>query len=296
MTARQNATPKIQKKVMALAFGLLLGFPGVARADLMFNFTTIDVPGAANTAANANTTNAIAGEYDDAGGITHGFILSRGVYTTFNASAPPDVVSSTIINGINAAGQLAGTYTGSSRLHAFFWSQGVLTTLDPPGSTRSLGGFLNAQGQVVGTYRNPPNDKRHGFLWSRGVFTTFNVPDDHPVFGTVALGINDLGQIVGDYVDIGGNRHGFLLSQGAYTILDVPGAVLTVAQGINNAGMIVGLYIDTGGNQHGFVLSQGVYTTIDVPKSASTAVFSINAQGDIVGVYDDHAFVGTPAR
>jgi uncharacterized membrane protein len=297
--ACQDATPKIQKKLIALALSLLLGFPGLARADFTFNFTTIDVPGASRTAANANSTNAIAGEYDDAGGITHGFILRGGVYTTFNASAPNDVVSSTVINGINAAGRLAGTYMGTSRSHAFFWSQGVLTTLDPSGSTRSQGGFLNAQDQVVGTYRDA-NDKRHGFLWSKGNFTTFNVPDDHPLFGTVALGINDPGQIVGDYVDTDGNRHGFLLSQGTYTTLDVPGAMLTVAQGINNASLIVGLYVDAEGNEHGFVLSQGVYTKVDVPKSASTAVFSVNAQGETVGPYDDasgsHGFVGTPAR
>ena len=294
MIARQDATPKIQKGLMALALGLLLGLPGLARADVKFNFTTIDVPGAVSTAANANSTNAIAGEYDDAGGITHGFILRGGAYTTFDT--PAGGVSSTTINGINAAGRLAGSYKDTNRFHAFFWSQGVLTTLDPPGSTRSLGGFLNAQGQVVGTYRDPPNDKRHGFLWSKGVFTTFNVPNDDPVFGTVALGINDPGQIVGDYVDMDGNRHGFLLSQGAYTTLDVPGGVLTVAQGINNAGVIVGLHIDASGNEHGFVLSQGAYTTINVPNSAATAVFSINAQGEIVGSYDSHGFVGTPAR
>src|SRR5262249_4132643 len=150
-------------------------------------------------------------------------------------------------------------------------------------------------------YRTQDN-KRHGFLWSMGSFTTFNVPNDHPVFGTVALGINDQGQIVGDYVDTDNNRHGFLLSHGAYTQLDVPGASLTVAQGINNAGVIGGVYVDAAQNQHGFVLSQGAYTTVDVPfpGSADTAVFSINAQGQIVGAYDDstgeHGYVGTPIQ
>ena len=306
MIARQRAAQKIEKKLMAIALGLLLGLPGVARADVAFNFTTIDVPGADSTAANANSPNAIAGEYDDAGGITHGFILRRGVFTTFNASAPSDVVSSTIINGINAPGQLAGTYTGSSRLHAFFCGQGAcgqsVTTLDPPNSIRSQGGFLNAQGQVVGTYRTPDNH-RHGFLWSHGAFimTPFNVPGNDPLQGTVAFGINDPGQIVGDYVDTNGFRHGFLLSQGAYTTLDPPGSTFTVAEGINNAGVIVGVYFDADG-QHGFVLSNGVYTKVDVPGSTATAINSINAQGQIVGSYDDenhppntHGFVGTPA-
>ena len=89
---------------------------------------------------------------------------------------------------------------------------GSFTTLDPPGSTRSQAGFLNAQGQAVGTYRDS-NQKRHGFIWNKGVFTALliNVPGDDPVFGTVAIGINDPGQVVGDYVDKQTQkRHGFL--------------------------------------------------------------------------------------
>jgi probable HAF family extracellular repeat protein len=187
--------------------------------------------------------------------------------------------------------------------HAYFSSPGSFTTLDPPGDLRSQGGFINAQGQVVGTYRDQ-NSKRHGFIWRNGVFTNLqiNVPGDHPLLGTVALGINDPGQVVGDYVDATtGVRHGFLLSQGVYKALDPPGSSLTVVEGINDAGVIVGFYRDAVRKEHGFVLSQGVYTTIDVPNSTRTDVFSINARGQIVGNYDDangvtHGFVGGRLR
>jgi uncharacterized membrane protein len=309
MIVCQGATRKIQKNLMALALGLILGFPGGARAD--FNFTTIDVPSAASTAANANSPNAIAGQYDDPSGATHGFILRGSAYTTIDVPK----ASFTAINGINAAGQLAGTYTDSSGgFHAFFSpSQGVFTTLTPLNSVRSQCGFLNAQGQVVGSYRTS-DMKRHGFLWRGGTFKTFNVNGDQTPGGTVPNGINDSGQIVGSYVDADGNRHGFLLDKAptcnlqpcAVTVatLDVPGALLTVAQGINNAGVIAGLYVDESGNQHGFVLSRGGYTTVDVAPTTfgtETTVFSINAQGEIVGSYEDsngvtHGYVGTPAR
>jgi uncharacterized membrane protein len=301
MTARQNATSKIQKKLMPLVLGLLLGVPGVARADVGFKFTTIDVPGSTRTAANANSSNAIAGEYDDLSGATHGFTLIGSAYRTIDVRPRQ---SYTAINGINFAGQLAGTYIdGSGGFHAFFSNKGVaFTTLTPPGSVRSQGGFINSQGQVVGTYRSPDN-KRHGFLWGSGTFinTTINVPGDDPVLGTVAFGINDSGQIVGDYVEATppNKRHGFLLSQGTYTTLDPPGSSLTVAEGINNGGVIVGVYFD-GNNQHGFVLSNGGYTKIDVPGSTATAINSINAQGEIVGSFDDkngtHGFVGAPVQ
>jgi uncharacterized membrane protein len=133
-----------------------------------------------------------------------------------------------------------------------------------------------------------------------GSFTSFNVTNDaNGPGGTVAFGINDGGQIVGDYLDMGGVRHGFLRdSAGNYTTLDPPGSSLTVAEGINNSGVIVGLYFD-GSKQHGFVLSGGMYTPINIPGAMSTEINSINAKGQIVGQYNDkagtmHGFVGTP--
>ena len=66
-------------------------------------------------------------------------------------------------------------------------------------------------------------------------------------------GINDAGQIVGEYL-VPGIVHGFLLDvDGSYTALDVPGAIqTTVASGINNAGVIVGYWYDVS-FPHGFL-------------------------------------------
>lgn len=279
----------------AMTLGLVLIIPGLANAA--FTFTPIDAPGSVATFANANSTDAIAGEYDDENGNTHGFILKNGAYTVIDV---PGAAGYSSVNGINANNHITGTYLDGSpshTFHAYFYNNSVLTTLDPPGSNRSEGGFLNEQDQTVGTYRDS-SDKRHGFFWDKGVYATGNVP---PALDTIAFGINDRGQIVGDYVDTEGKRHGFLLSNGTYTTLDVPGATLTVAEGINNAGQIVGLYIDADKHQHGFMLENGVYTTVDVPDSSASAIYSINAQGEIVGFYEDangvaHGYVGTPGR
>ena len=76
-------------------------------------------------------------------------------------------------------------------------------------------------------------------------FTTIDVPG---AFSTEAFGINDAGQIVGDFhVD-----HGFLYTAGTFTTIDVPGAFSTQASGINNAGQIVGFSGDGTGAIHGF--------------------------------------------
>ena len=266
-----------------------------------FTFTTIDVPSATKTAANGNSTEAIVGQYDDNAG-THGFVLQNGGFTTIDV---PGAVGFSGINGVNAKGDLTGTYQDANkRLHAFFKSGDSFITLDPPGASNSQGGFVNAQDEVVGGYRDSTR-RRHAFLWSRktGVFTTIDPPESLKAkFGPIALGINSPGQIVGTYVDMAGNRHGFLLSDGVYTTLDVPEAgVSTLAEGISNSGKIVGFYFGADGNSHGFILIDGVYTTIDVPNSTSTSLFSINAKGEVVGEYDDaigstHGFVGTPTR
>jgi hypothetical protein len=56
-------------------------FGGVATAfaDIQYSFTTIDVPGASVTAAlGVNSTGQTVGDFDDASGLTHGFLLDSG--------------------------------------------------------------------------------------------------------------------------------------------------------------------------------------------------------------------------
>jgi uncharacterized membrane protein len=116
--------------------------------------------------------------------------------------------------------------------------------------------------------------------------------------GTNVFGINNAGQIVGDYSDATG-VHGFLRTPGTagapavFTTLDDPLATRnqTSAFGINDAGQIVGRYVDDNGS-HGFLLSGGTYFTLDDPLATpglitSTIARGINASGQIVGVYND---------
>ena len=302
--------------------GLLLSVPGLARAQYIFK--PIDVPGALWTGATGNSTHEIVGEFavgeDVDNAVLHGFVLNKGVFTTVDVTELGALQTS--VNGINASGQLEGSYmdkdaSGNDRFHAYVGKKGDFRNIDFPGSIRSVGGFINAQGEAVGTYRDP-SQKRHGFIWRKGAFTPpINVPGDHPFYGTVAIGINDLGQVVGDFVDKDDkgvppgpaeHRHGFLRSsKGEITRFDVPVtnskvADSTTAEGINNAGTIVGWYA-VDGLAHGFVLSKGVFTTVDVdvPNATATQIRSINAKGEIVGVYFDgagiqHGFLGTPIR
>src|SRR5215471_11705202 len=92
-------------------------------------------------------------------------------------------------------------------------------------------------------------------------FTTLDVPGAVFSYG---LGINNAGQIVGNYLDPtspSGQTYGFLLSGGGYTRLDQS----VTANAINNAGDIVGATA-----LRGYLYSGGVYTTIAVPGSSAT--------------------------
>src|SRR5579884_2197670 len=131
---------------------------------------------------------------------------------------------------------------------------------------------------------------------AKAQYTTLDDPSADPVQGTNIVGINNQGQMVGEYWDSTSHIYGFLLNNGVYTTLDVPNATAevgygnTFASGINDKGQIVGYYFDSAGGAHGFLLSQGVYTTLDDPNAGSgTYALGINNQGQIVGTYFDSA-------
>lgn len=110
------------------------------------------VPGATEASANANSTHEVAGDFTDNDGVTHGFVLRKGVFTTVDFPG----AAFTQINGINESGGFAGTYFISDPENArgFFSSMGDFVTIHPPQSSRTQVGFLNAQGE--GTPIHPP--------------------------------------------------------------------------------------------------------------------------------------------
>ena len=77
----------------------------------------------------------------------------------------------------------------------------------------------------MGIYTETGNDggsRVRGFLMERGRFTRIDAPGAASTFAT---GIDNLGRIVGRYVDSEGAIHGFLRDRrGNFTDVDVPGA------------------------------------------------------------------------
>src|SRR5262249_40892515 len=99
--------------------------------------------------------------------------------------------------GINASGQIVGSYRDAAYLHhGFLYDQGGYTTLDVPSSNYTHASGINASGQIVGYYF--AGTEVHGFLLDQGSYTTLDVPG---AIWTYAHGINASGQIVGTYYD-----------------------------------------------------------------------------------------------
>ena len=117
---------------------------------------------------------------------------------------------------------------------------------------------INTAGVVVGfaTEGGPYQGWVRG---TDGVFTSINVP---LAVETYALGVNDLGQICGEWTDGAGHRHGFIRDvAGALVTVDFPGATDTGLCGISNTGIIVGYFGGADGS------SQGFYATVPEPAT-----------------------------
>ncbi len=246
-------------------------------------FTTLDDPSATtlSQARSINSLGQIVGFYRDAGG-DHGFLFSGGQFTTID---DPSGGNATDAQGTNDAGQIVGYYRDSNGLfHGFLLNGGTFTTLDDPSGFETIAVGINKMGQIVGYYDSP--GARHGFLYSGGQFTTIDPP--LTVGYSTVNGINDMGQIVGEYRDAGGRTHGFLYSGGFYTTLDDPlaGSIGTEAFGINDMGQIVGDYFDSSNHQHGFLETTVPNTPPPGGTTADMILRGSNMSPAVAGQYE----------
>jgi hypothetical protein len=115
---------------------------------------------------------------------------------------------------------------------------------------------------------------------------------DYPGTGnsTTAYGINNRGDIAGDYLNASNVRRGFVrFSNGQFSAPIVEPndtANYTRGRGINNARTIDGDFFNTADNSyHGYILSGGVFTQFDISAGLSTDLYGINDMGNFVGAY-----------
>jgi probable HAF family extracellular repeat protein len=223
-------------------------------------FTTIDVPGAAETGAarGINARGDIVGNFDDAGYTTHGFLLSNGQFTQIDYPGS----DFTVVERINNAGDITGTwFDGLGNVSGFIRKDGKFHNVSIPGGTFENVRAAQDNGRVlVGTYRDDDGGG-HGFIRrTPGEFEMIDYPG-LPVPCSGLRSINQRGDMVGAFAYINAGdicyppfdeQHGFLLRDGEFTLIDFPGSPATDAMCINDDGVIVGRYTGRNGRLHGF--------------------------------------------
>jgi predicted membrane protein len=203
--------------------------------------TAFDAPGAGITGDNPGTyavginpQGTIVGMYTDANNSTHGFLRAHnGTFTTFDPPGSIQAVSISFSYGKNLYITPDGVITGTYKVpisdpfpyfiyHVFVRTRGgTFITFDAatyePCCIWSFPTGITPAGVITGSFNDGPATN-HGFLRARnGRVTTFDVPGagtkphQFPSQGTVPLGINPAGVIMGFYVDENGAHHGFLL-------------------------------------------------------------------------------------
>ena len=165
-------------------------------------FVTITVPGATATfVTDINNRGQIVGAYLGSDDVVHGFLRATdGSFVLFDV---PDSLH-TSANGINDAGLIVGEHSGP----VFVGNRGFVRNVDgsfmafdaPFSATSTVLHGVNNLGQVVGSYATHGLDTPvHGFVGDvNGSFTSIDPPRS---VRTILRGINDSGDLTGEYLD-----------------------------------------------------------------------------------------------
>jgi hypothetical protein len=293
--------------------------------DVDGKITSFDAPGAGlganlnqgTVAYSINDWDAIAGQFQDASYVFHGFVrYPDGAFATFDApSAGTGAFQGTQALDINLVGTTAGYYVdGGGVQHGFVRSpEGKTEEFDPPGSILTFPceeTCLSLDGTLTGFWFDS-EQTAHGFVRTPdGSIKVIDAPGAGPV-GTIAASITAGGAIAGYFLDASFVRRGFLRSpSGTFTTFDAPGAGTGFAQGtaafsLNASETVTGIYTDANNGQHGFTrFSNGSFATFDAPDSGTgsgqgTRPSTNNLEGVVTGWFIDandlnHGFLWIP--
>jgi uncharacterized membrane protein len=201
--------------------------------------------------------------------------------------------SGTNIFAVNNHGQFVGEeQDAAGAQHAIFDDGQQLQLLDAGGllgrSPQSWAFSINNSGAIAGAYQTA-DQAFHGFVREPdGAIVLIDYPGGA---NTQAFGINDLGTIIGVFVDPAGENRSFVLRDGQFESADVAGAITTVPFSINDREQIVGEVVTTpqtvGFGYLETLDQQAALFTAPGSQPQGTYFISINNRNQILGAYLD---------
>jgi uncharacterized membrane protein len=166
-------------------------------------FASIDVPRGSDTVARGlNNFGQIVGDYLGEDGQRHGFLMTGGQFRAVQVRESGPVS----VTGINDAGQILGTVGAPSGTKGFLISGDAYALVQFPNNTFTETMGLNDLGDVVGKIDAAQAPFR-AFRRTGTAYTLISLPMS--VSALDGRGINDLGQVVGSFVDNDGRPHGY---------------------------------------------------------------------------------------
>jgi hypothetical protein len=201
--------------------------------------------------------------------------------TTWTSLSAPSIPASTVTYAYDISDdstKITGDYFNyqvNNHPHPFIYDTAAQTWtfFDIPNAFDVWPQGVNNSGEVVGYFDapdplNPNSLVAHGFIRATdGTITIFD--DPLSTNGTRPMGVNNLGQIVGQYNT--GPDHGFIYdpTAGTFTTVDDPNATNgSIITGINDNGWLVGQF-NSGGSTHSFI------ATPDTPSLEFTTPASV---------------------
>ncbi|MBI3833279.1 MAG: hypothetical protein HY287_03000 [Planctomycetes bacterium] len=256
-------------------------------------------------ADNVNSSGNFAGWEEDASGNPTAWYLSCGTFTALGTLGG----SYAEAHGINNSGMIAGwSHNASGKRRAFKWtSGGGMTDLGVVSSrTDSEALSVNNNSEIVGTVDNfgrPPSN-RLAFIYlpvaAYGLGTGMSSLGTLGGTQSVAIKINDSGQVAGGAQNGSGNFRPFRWANGTMTDLGTLGGESTVVdhrgEAINSSGKVAGRSYTSGGSKHAFYWD-GSMTDLGVLTGGTESwAFGLNASAVVVGTSNVtggafHAFV-----
>jgi probable HAF family extracellular repeat protein len=305
MTTKTTAKFELRgakKRGWTLPFLLVLGFSCVCSTVwASVEITDLGTLGGGwSDAYGINDSGQITGTFEAPDGAGHTYLYQNG--QTSDLFPLSGLVSEP--TGINNFGQIASGVIAQDGIYypaVYDGRTESITVLGSLGGINSSGVSgqalaINNVGQVVG-YSYVPSGEWHPFLYNKGVMQDLGcLPNETAPCYAYALGINDIGQVVGGT----GSDHAFLYSNGVMAQIEPPNSSGGRAYSINNHGQVVGYYYKANSGR-AFLYQNGTFTTIGSSASPYSVAFSINERGQVVGstwlvdkdrnVYEPRAFV-----